>query len=219
MYTAEETIRFEEWENISNFIAGFNVPATLLHSMSARLPELNKDTFSKAQMASKFWLVDTLKRYNIINNSRITICGGWYGALGAYIMSSGFPQHIQTVDRDPEATMIAKEFSRLNSCYNSLYEALCGDMLSHEYGQSDIIINTSFEHIENSTDWFKQIQRTNNKDPFIIIQSNNYDVIDDHVNCSQSLSELVENCGLSRIIYKGTMSFPIYDRYMVIGKL
>lgn len=218
MHTAEELIKFQDWEDISSFISGFSVPATLLHSISEHLQDLNKDTFSKAQLASKFWMVDTLKRYNLINNKDMVICGGWYGVLASYILSSGHPKFIRTLDRDPEATDIAKEFNKLNACYDN-YEAVCGNMLEHDYSDNDIIINTSFEHIENSTDWFKQIQKTNDKNPIVVIQSNNYKQLDEHVNCSTSLTDLIDKCGLKRIFYSGKVVFPIYERYMIIGTL
>ena len=54
--------------------------------------------------------------------------------------------------------------------------------------------------------------------PLIILQSNNYFDIDDHVNCVNHEDELADKNDLFTLYYKGKTSLPLYDRYMVIGR-
>ena len=54
--------------------------------------------------------------------------------------------------------------------------------------------------------------------PLLVIQSNNYFDIKDHINCVKSEDELIEKNEIKNVYYKGKQSLPLYDRFMVIGK-
>jgi len=77
----------------------------------------------------------------------------------------------------------------------------------------DIIINTSCEHIEKFTEWFNAIPR----DKLVVLQSNNYFEIDDHVNCVKDITEFKQQAPLSNIIYEGELELEKYTRFMLIG--
>ena len=81
------------------------------------------------------------------------------------------------------------------------------DSIEFEYGH--MLINTSCEHM-----------RPLNVKPrtYVVLQSNNYRTVEDHINCVDSCDELVEQYELSHTYYTGSLDFPTYTRFMVIGK-
>ena len=78
---------------------------------------------------------------------------------------------------------------------------------------TDTIINTSCEHIEKFTEWFNAIL----KDKLVVLQSNNYFEIDDHINCVKNITEFKQQAPLSNIIYEGELELEKYTRFMLIG--
>ena len=77
----------------------------------------------------------------------------------------------------------------------------------------DTIINTSCDHIEKFTEWFNAIPR----DKLVVLQSNNYFEIDDHINCVKNITEFKQQAPLSNIIYEGELELEKYTRFMLIG--
>ena len=55
-----------------------------------------------------------------------------------------------------------------------------------------------------------------------VFQSNNFTQETSHINCVESVDELVEQSGITNVIYKGETQFHKWDqdhkRYMVIGE-
>jgi hypothetical protein len=75
------------------------------------------------------------------------------------------------------------------------------------------IVNTSCEHIENFTSWYDKIP--NGK--IVILQTNNYFDIDEHINCSESLSDFANNTPMTTVLYSDELILPKYKRFMRIG--
>ena len=80
---------------------------------------------------------------------------------------------------------------------------------------ADIVINTSCEHItqEQYDKWLSN--QPNNAT--IILQSNNYFELGEHIRCSSSVDDFVEMSNI-QVLYKGELQTPKYSRYMIIGK-
>ena len=55
------------------------------------------------------------------------------------------------------------------------------------------------------------------KDTLVILQSNNYFEVEDHINCHNSVEEFKKTLKLEKILYKGTLKLENCDRYMVVG--
>ena len=51
----------------------------------------------------------------------------------------------------------------------------------------------------------------------MILQSNNYFEIDEHVNCSESLDAFAKQTPMSQVLYQGELELEKYTRYMRIG--
>jgi hypothetical protein len=77
----------------------------------------------------------------------------------------------------------------------------------------DTIINTSCEHIENFNEWYSKYP--NGK--IVVLQSNNFFEIKEHINCSSSLEEFANQTPMSHVYYDGELFLDKYTRYMRIG--
>jgi hypothetical protein len=77
----------------------------------------------------------------------------------------------------------------------------------------DTIINTSCEHIQDFSKWYNCIP--NGK--LVILQSNDYFEIDEHVNCSKSISQFSKSCPMRETLFEGELFLPKYTRFMKIG--
>ena len=51
----------------------------------------------------------------------------------------------------------------------------------------------------------------------IILQSNNYFEVEEHINCHKSLDDFDKYIKLNTILYKGILKLDKFDRYMIIG--
>jgi hypothetical protein len=77
----------------------------------------------------------------------------------------------------------------------------------------DTIINTSCEHIANFEEWYAKIP--NGK--LVVLQSNNYYEIEEHVNCVGSIEEFAVKAPMNNILYSGELELTKYKRFMSIG--
>ena len=75
------------------------------------------------------------------------------------------------------------------------------------------IVNTSCEHIDNFKDWYNLLPESR----LIILQSNNYFAIKEHVNCSNNLKEFSSSTPMQKVLYEGELDLGQYTRYMKIG--
>jgi len=93
------------------------------------------------------------------------------------------------------------------------FSAVTADMTDYDY-DADIVINTSCEHITQVQydQWLENVPDR----ATIVLQSNNY-IIDEHINCSDSLEDFIQKSKLSKIRYQGVLELPKYDRYLLIG--
>ena len=170
------------------------------------------DAFWSGQLRSKEWLIDCLDEYVSMPMS-IDINGGWVGVLASMMFQSNIPiTTIRSIDIDPHCEHIANEMNRIE--YNrGVFRAITGNMVNIR-SDADIVINTSCEHItqDDYDIWLSGLRH----DALIVVQSNNYD-IPEHIRTAKSLDEFVEQSGLQKILYNGSLELPLYTRYMIIG--
>jgi hypothetical protein len=77
----------------------------------------------------------------------------------------------------------------------------------------DTIVNTSCEHISNFAEWYDKIPAGK----LVILQSNNYFEVDDHVNCSADLDAFSKSAVMDKVLYEGELQLEKYTRFMKIG--
>jgi len=171
------------------------------------------ESFWKGQVHSKQWLIETLEKF-VRHPHSIVIYGGWNGVLASLIFNSELKtRHITSVDIDPTCEEIA---TTINKPYemNGMFCAVTADMCNYNE-PADVVINTSCEHItqEQYEQWLSNVPDTS----LIVLQSNNYFDIDEHIRCSSNLDEFTS---MSKIkpLWRGNFDTPKYTRFMIIGR-
>lgn len=172
------------------------------------------ESFWKGQINSKVWLIENLEKLAPTIPSKIVIHGGWNGVLSSLLFNSKIKiSHITSVDIDSQCEEISSTINKRQEI-EGRFSAVTADMTEYEYN-ADITINTSCEHITSGAyrRWLNLVPNQS----LIVIQSNNYIELEEHINCSSSLEEFKQNSKLD-IIHSATLELPKYDRYMIIGR-
>lgn len=172
------------------------------------------ESFWKGQVNSKVWLIDNLEKVLFPNTRHnIVIHGGWNGVLSSLLFNSNIDiKHITSIDIDPICEKVAKTINRRQDL-ESRFSAITADMCSYHY-DADIVINTSCEHItqEQYNQWLENVP----KKSLVVIQSNDYRDLQEHVNCVDTLQELEQKSNL-KIMFSDKLALQKYNRFMVIG--
>jgi hypothetical protein len=200
-------------------------------SLYANEIDYEADCFSRGQLKSKLWLVEELSKLNVSLGTAY-LCAGWYSTLATMLFESNIQlDKIRSFDIDDSCVIIAETMNKKWLLDEWKFKATTKDIHDidfnmHSYvtknssGEEievvespDTIINTSCEHIQNFNEWYNKIP----KNKLIILQSNNYFEIEDHVNCSRSLEEFSETTPMSKVLFEGRLDLEKYSRYMKIG--
>lgn len=173
------------------------------------------ESFWKGQVGSKIWLIENLKKYvEYPRGYRVAIYGGWNGVLANLLFNSGIGMDfITSLDIDPDCEEVASTINKVHEMRGT-FRAVTADMCEYTVEDADIAINTSCEHI--TQEQYEKWLSNQPKGTLIILQSNNYKDLKEHVNCKDKLEEFENSCGLN-IVWSGTLKLPKYDRYMIIG--
>jgi hypothetical protein len=195
--------------------------------------EYSKDAISVGQIKSKQWVIEQLELAGVPLGT-VFLCAGWYGLLATMIFESSLSvEKIRSFDIDESCADIADTINRTYVNDQWRFKAITADMHNvnyhtHEWSvwsiknnrmsytitdSPDTIINTSCEHIVNFDDWFNSIP--NGK--LVILQSNDFFEVDDHVNCSHNLQEFSLSAPMTTVLYEGELDLPKYKRFMKIG--
>ena len=162
------------------------------------------------QIKNKLWLIDKLKPYlNIYTDPKIMIAAGWHGLL-AHLLDDR--DNITSFDIDDKCAQTVL-FDNVNYKTN--------DIEKQDPKDADILICTSCEHITDDQilTWIKRKK----EDSLIVLQSNDYFQIEDHINCKLSLSQLSSSITKKakkkkidlRVINSYELEMPRYTRFML----
>lgn len=195
-----------------------------------------RNAFSEGQIESKEWLIDVLCQNLSIKGKSISVLGGWIGLLPHFLMRSlkaeEFPDRIYSIDIDPSMEQIVDAVNKRYLKADWLVKGVTADMMAIDYdGQkveakrsdgsqcelfinSEIIINTSTEHLERPSAWWNLVP----KGKSIVLQSNDLQSEPDHRSCVKSIEEMKGKFPMSEIIFAGELKLSSYTRYMLIGK-
>jgi hypothetical protein len=195
-----------------------------------KLETFDTDSLSRGQIKSKKWLIDELEKLDL-NLGTVFLCAGWYATLAAMLFESTCKiEKIRSFDLDPTCAEIADTVNRpmvldnwkfkastmniQEISYPSTYTTLRSNNTEVELSDNPTtIINTSCEHIENFNLWYARIPLGK----IVILQTNNYFEIEDHINCSLSLDDFEKQTPMSTVLYQGELELPKYKRFMRIG--
>ena len=174
------------------------------------------ESFWKGQIRSKVWLIENLKRHvEFPRGYKVAIYGGWNGVLANLLFNSGIGiTHITSVDIDPDCEEVASTVNKVHEMRGT-FRAVTADMCDYVVEDADIVINTSCEHI--TQEQYEQWLSLQPIDAIIVLQSNNYFNLEEHIGCTKDLKHFVEQSHLA-VIKEDILNLPKYDRYMIIGK-
>jgi hypothetical protein len=193
----------------------------------------NKDCFSRGQLQSKLWLIQQLKKLDV-ELGTVFLCAGWYATLATMLFESGMPiNKIRSFDIDDSCRAIAETFNKPWFTNQWQFKALTADIHDINYQEHkwtfwsnknnrqsypivdkpDTIINTSCEHIIDFDSWFRKIP----EGKLVILQSNDFVEVEEHVNCVKDSLHFAEMAPLSKVLFTGELPLEKYTRYMRIG--
>jgi trans-aconitate methyltransferase len=168
-----------------------------------------RDMFSRGQIGSKKWLIESLTKNKIIlPEQEIIIVGSWFGTLGALLGERLPNNNIKLLDLRRDCY----EFAKVALWRNKRITPIMGDMYDYKYTE-DIVINTSCEHIRSLRDWLDTIK----PGTFVVLQSNNNADIDDHISTVSTIEEFIEQARLREVTFGGWLPFQMYTRFMIMG--
>jgi len=174
------------------------------------------ESFWKGQLQSKEWLIDNLKTCVGIN-SNIVIHGGWNGVLASMLFNSVIrPGQIRSIDIDESCEETANTICKRQEMIGN-FRAETADMCTYEYEfEPDIVINTSTEHISQQQydTWLDRVPNNS----LIVLQSNNYYDLPEHIRCFDTVQDFAAHSGLSYIVKQETLELPLYNRFLLIGR-
>lgn len=173
------------------------------------------ESFWKGQIHSKIWLIEHLKPHvDYSRGYRVAIYGGWNGVLANLLFNSGIGMtHVTSVDIDPGCEEVASTVNKVHEM-RGRFSAVTADMCEYTVEDVDIVINTSCEHItqEQYDKWLKNIPNH----CLLVLQSNNYDNLEEHVRTATDLIEFEYQSKLN-VLWSGELVLPKYNRFMIIG--
>ena len=195
-------------------------------------PDFDMDCMARGQLESKKWLVDELKNIQNLKLGKVCLSAGWYATVIPLIVEADIEfELVRSFDIDPLVWKIAEEINKDLVMDNWKFKAQTADIHSLNYRNTkyttiksdtsvenmktafDTIVNTSCEHIEGFDNWYSKIP--NGK--LLILQSNNYFEIEEHVNCSHDLEDFSQSTPMSQVLFEGELQLEKYIRYMKIG--
>ena len=190
------------------------------------------DLFSKGQMESKRWLVNELEKIKQPLGT-VFLCAGWYGSLASFLFESNIRlAKIRSFDIDDSCASIAETFNRNKTMDGWQFKATTLDVCDMDYPleyktyrsngttqdlveMPNTIINTSCEHIPTSDfiKWYNNIP----VGTLVVLQTNNYFKLTEHVNCCNDLDHFARLTPISHLYFAGELQLSNYTRYMRIG--
>ena len=194
---------------------------------------IDTDCFSRGQLQSKQWLVTELEKLDV-ELGTVFLCAGWYATLATMLFESDITvDKVRSFDIDESCVDIAETFNKPWFMEQWRFKSITQDIMDVDYDEHtwqywsnannrmskpitdtpNTIINTSCEHIENFGEWYAKI--TAGK--LVILQSNNFFQVEEHVNCVNDIEEFKTQAPMSEILYSGELELPKYKRVMLIG--
>ena len=193
--------------------------------------KFDRDCFSQGQLKSKVWLVNELKNLDL-NLGTVFLCAGWYATLAVMMFENNLMiKKIRSFDIDSSCIEIAERFNKHWEMDSWRFKAITKNIFDIDYNKEiyqvekpdgssvtltdvpDTVINTSCEHITNFDVWYSSIPTGK----IVILQTNDYFEISDHVNCSHNLEEFELATPMGKCLYSGEIDLGKYKRFMRIG--
>ena len=194
---------------------------------------IDDSCFSRGQLESKLWLIKELQNLEL-KLGTVFLCAGWYATLATMIFEGNLEvKKIRSFDIDDTCIEIAEIFNKPWFVDNWKFKAITQDIMNIDYNTHtwqhwsnknnrmskpitdipDTIINTSCEHLDDFEEWYGKIP----DGKLVILQTNNYEELQEHVNCSVDERSFSFRAHMHENLYQGTLDLGKYQRFMKIG--
>ena len=204
-----------------------------IKSFHASDTEWDRDAMSQGQLKSKMWMINELKTLDL-DLGTVFLCAGWYGLLATLMFEHDLKvDRVRSFDIDPDVVTIADKFNLPWFSDNWKFKAVKEDIHNIDFechnwrawsnsnermsypitDYPNTVINTSCEHIEGFDDWYAKIP----DGKLVILQSNNFETIDEHVNTATDLHNFSDQTPMAEVLYSGELDLAAYTRFMRIG--
>ena len=175
-----------------------------------RLVKSIVNSLNENQEKSKDWLIEKSKQYfTFFKNPSVVVAAGWYGHLASK-MKEYTKGEVVSFDKDPMCKKVGHKLYRGKDIIFT-----DADIKYYDVKRFDIVICTSSEHLKQKV--LDDFLKRRKKGSLVILQSNNYFSINEHINCHNNVVEFEKTLKLEKILYRGTLKLDKFERYMVIG--
>ena len=202
------------WEDIRSELRKHSTTYEYLNNVSEiikRYPNFDVDALSKGQLYSKLWMVSRLKKI-LKNLGVVYLYCGWYSILAEMLFNNFQVEKIKSFDLDKSCEPIADELNIQYVMDSWRFKAFTENINKVNCSEANTVINLSCEHM-NSNKWFHKIPANS----LVILKSNNFEAIPDHINCDKSIDDMIEKYPLFKIYDMDVLDLKDYTRFMVIG--
>jgi len=198
---------------------GNDLVAALARTVARHPGAALSNAFNHKQVQCKIWLRDALHDSFGTSFGRIWLLGGWYAVLAAVLFDDRrlTIREIVSVDIDPACADVAVELNS-REARAGRFQAVTADMYGLDYASGaappDLVINTSCEHIADVRGWLELLP----PGMPVVLQSNDYFAISEHVSAVPSLEAFERQCALRDVRFRGALPLRKYTRFMLIGR-
>ena len=225
-----EDNRLSMYRILNDYIPESNILKSLRQLEMKNIP-FSQDCVSRGQLQSKIWLIDHLEALDL-DLGCVFLCAGWYATLAAMMFEQGLKiSKVRSFDIDPSCESIAELFNKPWVVEAWKFKSTTKDIMEINYkieeytvtkhdGTTetlwdipDTVINTSCEHIQEFSQWYAKMP----DGVLLILQTNDFVDIDDHVNCSTTLEDFSAKTPMSECLFQGELDLGNYKRFMRIG--
>jgi len=227
-----KSVRNQHWKSVTRLTAVINRADPFITNLVKAVDEADniEDAMSVGQVKSKLWMIDKLQALNL-ELGKVFLLAGWYGVPAYFLLQKCKAEQIFSFDIDDSCWQMAERINKNYTLDNWKFKATTEDIYNINFAghdfitkrangtqeklwcKPDTIICTSVEHLDKFPEFVGNIQ----PGQLCIFQSNNYNELTDHINCHDTVDDLLKQSQLSNVLYADSINLTKYDRHMVIG--
>lgn len=200
----------KDWVNAAN-----RIQRDMPWRMNDWLTSINHD-----HLRSKFWIIEKLQdlELHVDEDSWVCYMAAWNNAvmLPLLVETLGY-RNVVCLDIDSDSKLVHNVANRrIRDNFHVEYKIRDVVFEKPDWVPYNLIINTACEHMLPMRDVFAD--RAVQEDTIFVFQSNDMYSEKGHINCVDYVDELIDQSGLTDIMFAGEMPLSKCKRFMVIGK-
>ena len=167
-------------------------------------------SLNENQEKCKDWLIEKCEPYlQVLDDPKICVAAGWYGLLASKLRDFT-DNEIVSFDIDPKCKTIGRKL--YSDDYGITFKTK--DINKYNPYNYNVVVCTSCEHITD--DELDNFLSKVKEGSLVILQSNNYFDLEEHINCKNNIGEFEWGVDLN-VQWRGELDMDKYTRYMLCG--